>query len=157
MLISCSFNSFSVFGHYISAWLQIIWRPYLWLVWSFTQMVSFLEFSISNPVFSTTATIHLFLPKHLLNANVTCSISITTNNRFIRQRRCSILAQIHFLLFTHHILFHFLFHLACPHTIPWHPHCCVPTPPWTSVSSLFPIPICLNKIQECSSFGLGMW
>lgn len=51
MLISCSFNSFSVFGHYISARLQIIWRPYLWLVWSFTQMVSFLEFSISNPVF----------------------------------------------------------------------------------------------------------
>lgn len=44
-------NSFSVFGHYISARLQIIWRPYLWLVWSFTQMVSFLEFSISNPVF----------------------------------------------------------------------------------------------------------
>lgn len=51
ILISCPFNSFSVFGHYISARLQIIWRPYLWLVWSFTQMVSFLEFSISNPVF----------------------------------------------------------------------------------------------------------
>lgn len=51
MLICCSFNSFSIFGHYISARLQIIWRPYLWLVWSFTQMVSFLEFSIPNPVF----------------------------------------------------------------------------------------------------------
>lgn len=46
----CSLNSFSVFGLYISARLQIIWRPHLWLVWSFTQMVSFLEFSTSNPV-----------------------------------------------------------------------------------------------------------
>lgn len=47
---SCSFNSFSIFGLYISARLQIIWRPHLWLVWSLTPMVSFLEFSTSNPV-----------------------------------------------------------------------------------------------------------
>lgn len=46
----CSLNSFSVLGLYISARLQIIWRPHLWLVWSFTQMVSFLGFSTSNPV-----------------------------------------------------------------------------------------------------------
>lgn len=28
----CSLNSFSIFGLYISARLQIIWRPHLWLV-----------------------------------------------------------------------------------------------------------------------------
>lgn len=107
MLISCSFNSFSVFGHYISARLQIIWRPYLWLVWSFTQMVSFLEFSISNPVFPPLPPFIFFLTKHLLNA--TCFIFMVTNNRFTRRHRCSISAQIHFLLFTHLFLVQSLF------------------------------------------------
>lgn len=78
MLICCSFNSFSIFGHYISARLQIIWRPYLWLVWSFTQMVSFLEFSIPNPVFPQA--FFLFTSIHILNATATCLIFIVTNN-----------------------------------------------------------------------------
>lgn len=50
MLISCSFNSFRIFGHYISARFQIIWRPNLWLV-SCTALVSFIEF-IFHPFFS---------------------------------------------------------------------------------------------------------
>lgn len=45
MLISCSFNSFRIFGHYISARFQIIWRPNLWLV-SCTALIFFLEFII---------------------------------------------------------------------------------------------------------------
>lgn len=44
-MISCSFNSFRIFGHYISARFQIIWRPNLWLV-SCTALISFLEFII---------------------------------------------------------------------------------------------------------------
>lgn len=77
----CSLNSFSVFGLYISARLQIIWRPHLWLVWSFTQMVSFLEFSTSNPVSPPSP--HLFITEHLLNANAPPPhlILIITNNR----------------------------------------------------------------------------
>lgn len=50
MLISCSFNSFRINGHYISARFQIIWRPNLWLV-SCTALVSFIEF-IFHPFFS---------------------------------------------------------------------------------------------------------
>lgn len=109
MLISCSFNSFSVFGHYISARLQIFWRPYLWLVWSFTQMVSFLEFSISNPVFPPSPSFIFFYIRHPLNANATCFIFIVTNNRFTTRHRCPIPAQIHFLLFTHLFLFQSVF------------------------------------------------
>lgn len=64
------------------------------------------------------------------------------------------LTQIQFLLFTHHFLFWALLPLACPPTIPWHPYCCVPTPLWTSVSSIFPVSNCLKK----STFiGLWMW
>lgn len=109
MLISCSFNSFSVFGHYISARLQIIWRPYLWLVWSFTPMVSFLEFSISNPVFPP-------LPPSFLTWMPPASFSIVTDNRFTRRHQCSFSAQTHFLLLTHRYLFDPSSLLACPCT-----------------------------------------
>lgn len=48
MLISCSFNCFSVFGHYFSDRLQIIWWPDLWLVGSFIPLVSFFPWA-PNP------------------------------------------------------------------------------------------------------------
>lgn len=50
MLISCSFNSFRIFGYYICARLQIIWRPNLWLVLiSFNWFLPLLSSASSNP------------------------------------------------------------------------------------------------------------
>ena len=86
ILISCPFfilNSFSIFGYYISARLQIIWRPNLWLVWSFTQMVSLLEFSIATLSLSSVSPIfliHLSEQWRLLNTSSSSSFLVIAEN-----------------------------------------------------------------------------
>lgn len=103
----CSLNSFSVFGLYISTRLQIIWRPHLWLVWSFTQMVSFLEFSTSNPVSPPSPS----LISHRASLECYCTSPrltlIITNNRFTRPTSMMtsffspIVITVHFFLHAH--------------------------------------------------------
>lgn len=90
MLISCSFNSFRIFGHYISARFQIIWRPNLWLV-SCTALISFLEFIILQ--------ISVFFPL-LLPPTFNHVFFITPSSLSLRGH-----------LISHHQLFHHFMHL----------------------------------------------
>lgn len=96
MLISCSFNSFRIFGHYISARFQIIWRPNLWLV-SCTALISFLEFIILQ--------ISVFFPL-LLPPTFNHVFFITPSSLSLRGHLIS--------LITHHVMHSFLHGYVIP-------------------------------------------
>lgn len=142
-MISCPFNSFSFFGQYFSARFQTIWRPYLWLVWSFTQMVLF-SLGWAFPALPL-----IFCAKHLLNAKASFSSSqrITTMGRWY-----CVSTQIHFLLSAHHSLSRPFGLNACPLNIPWHPHYHDPAPLQKLISSVYSFS--LNKEKRRAIIGL---